>query len=183
VEGRSGRRAALTADGLTLLRAALAVPLLVLTAREAVDAAAVVLSVAWWSDFLDGRFARATTAPTRLGRWDPAVDALVGAGLLAGLLVGGAVGWVPLGVAGVAFAAVFIGTGNPAAGMLLQAVAYAGFIGALAAGGGGWRLLPLLSALAILLLDARRFVAVVLPDFFDGVAAAVRPALRRREVD
>jgi phosphatidylglycerophosphate synthase len=52
-------------------------------------ATSVLLTVAWASDFLDGRMARAG-AGSRLGRWDVIADVMVGAGAALGLGLSGA---------------------------------------------------------------------------------------------
>lgn len=82
----------LVTDGLTLARVVLAAALVpALGARRTALAASIVGS-AWLTDFFDGRAARASAAPTRLGPLDLWADTLVGAAAVLGFM---AWGWVP----------------------------------------------------------------------------------------
>lgn len=80
---------------------------------------AILLSISWITDFLDGRLARRASTPTRLGRWDVWADTAVGAGLVVGLVLEGT---LPLSMglsALVLFGGLFL-AGNLAVAMLVQ---------------------------------------------------------------
>jgi phosphatidylglycerophosphate synthase len=168
---------AVSADAMTVGRALLGPVLAFLIAGGRFSSAAVTLGLAWLSDALDGRLARASGGISRLGNWDFPADVVVGAGILFGLALTGAVP-IPLALVilvGLGFA--FVALRNPAVGMALQAIGYGAFLWRLWAErvAAGW--IPVVVAAGIGLLERRRFVRVVLPSFFRGVAAAVR--LRR----
>ncbi|HEV8572575.1 MAG TPA: CDP-alcohol phosphatidyltransferase family protein [Actinomycetota bacterium] len=170
---------ALSADGLTAARALLGPVLASLVATGRLSAAAVVLGVAWISDALDGRLARASGGLSRLGNWDFPADVVVGAGILAGLALAGAVP-LPLAVLVlVGLGSAFLVLRNPALGMAVQAIGYGAFLWRLWVErvAAGW--IPVAVAAGIGLLERRRFVRVVLPSFFRGVASALR--LRRHD--
>jgi phosphatidylglycerophosphate synthase len=174
-----GPALALGADALTAGRALLGLVLASLVAADRLGAAAVTLGVAWLSDALDGRLARASGGLSRLGNWDFPADVAVGAGILAGLALAGTVP-LPLAlVILVGLGSAFLALRNPALGMALQASAYGVFLWRLWAErqAAGW--IPVVVATGIGLLERRRFVRVVLPAFFRGVASALR--LRRHE--
>ena len=148
---------------------ALAPALAIVVGAGNLEASVVVLVLAWATDLTDGRLARAYPGTTRLGAWDPLADAAIGAGVLAGLSGAGRV--TPL------FAAIFIvvlGGGfvvlrNLALGMLLQAVAYAFFFGALWNDARVWFWVLVVAVLPIAAIDGRRLFQVILPDFFGGM--------------
>lgn len=170
---------AAVADGLTSLRALLVVPLFWATAAADYPVAAALLAVAWWSDFFDGRLARRTEVPTRLGRWDPVFDAFIGSALLGGLVSSGAVGSLPWGLGGLILFAAFLVWRNLSLGMLVQALAYAFFLGEVWVNEPPWMLALAATIGAILILDWHRFVREVLPTFFSGIGATIdrhRPA-------
>jgi len=165
------------ADALTLTRASLALVLAVVLARGRLAPAAVLLSVAWLTDFADGRVARAGRGRTRLGGFDLSADTLVGAGVLVGLA---ADGYIPAPVA--AAVLIVLGGGflvlrNEALSMALQAVGYGGFLWRLWTARSAFLWAPVLAIAAIAVLDRRRFTRIVLPRFFGGVRSAL--ALRR----
>ena len=164
------RRLAAVADGLTGLRAALAIPLFWATAAEAYGAAAALLTLAWWSDYLDGRVARSTSAPTRLGPWDPVFDALIGTALLGGLISSETVSMLPWGITGAALLAGFLVWRNLSLGMLVQALAYAFFLAEVWTHDPWWMLVLTATIGAILILDWHRFFKDVLPSFFAGIS-------------
>lgn len=175
------RRLALAvgADALTGGRALLGPLLALLIAGGRFSPAAVTLGVAWLTDAVDGRLARASGGLSRLGSWDFPADVVVGAGILLGLALAGA---VPLPIAVVilmGLGSAFLALRNPAVGMALQAIGYGAFLWRLwvERAAAGW--IPVVVATGIGLLERRRFVRVVLPSFFRGVAAAVR--LRRHD--
>ena len=165
------------ADALTLARVLLAPVLAVVLAWGRLAPAAVLLSVAWLTDFADGRVARAGRGRTRLGGLDFPADTLVGAGVLVGLA---ADGYIPAPVA--AAVLIVLGGGflvlrNEALSMALQAVGYGGFLWRLWTQRSAFLWSPVLTIAAIAVLDRRRFTRIVLPGFLDGVRSAL--ALRR----
>ena len=165
------------ADSLTLTRALLAPVLAVVLARGRLESAAVLLSIAWLSDFADGRVARAGRGRTLLGGFDLSADTLVGAGVLVGLA---ADGYIPAPVAAAVLLVLgggFLVLRNEALSMALQAVGYGGFLWRLWTEGSAFVWSPVLTAAAIAVLDRRRFTGIVLPMFFGGVRSAL--ALRR----
>jgi hypothetical protein len=176
----NGRPAlALGADALTAGRALLAPVLASLVAAGRLSAAAVGLGVAWLSDALDGRLARASGGHSRLGNWDFPADVAVGGGILAGLALAGVVPMPLALLILVGLGSGFLALRNPALGMVVQAFGYGAFL---------WRLwverepagwVPVLVAAGIGILERRRFIHVVLPSFFRGVASALR--LRRHD--
>jgi hypothetical protein len=162
------------ADALTASRVLLALLLAVAVASGSFPTATVILAVAWLTDLMDGRIARAAAADTRLGDWDFRIDVSLGAAILIGLMFSGlASAWlvvVPIAV----LAGLTLLTGNPAPLMLLLAFAYAWFL---------WLLLdlrprlwwlPFASIVLLLVVDWRRFIGVILPAFFRGVATLGR---------
>ena len=157
-----------TADALTAGRLVLSVPLGAAAAAGWWNSTTVLLVVAWWSDFLDGRLARRSSAQTRLGDWDLAADTAVGAGLLAGLAVGGHVPalWA---AAGALLGLGFLVLRNPALGMLLQAIAYGPTLWLAARHGRPAFILALATIAVIAVLDVRRLFDFLLPAFFRGV--------------
>lgn len=165
------------ADGLTATRAFLAVVLVVVVGSDHIGVAAGALCLAWMTDFLDGRVARAARGETRLGGFDFPVDVSVGVSVLVGLAISGALP-VPFVLALlVAFGAGFLLLRNLALGMLLQAAGYGAFL---------WRLwnhtvyarwLPAVTIAVIALFDRHRLTRIVLPEFFRGVRGVVH--LRR----
>lgn len=157
------------ADGLTLARAALTVPLGVAAAAGAWRMLAILLVGAWWSDFFDGRTARRALTPTRLGNADIVVDTLVGLAVAIGLLIGG---WIPPWLAApVAFFAVaYAVQRNPAWSMVVQAIGYGASLWHLGRNDPGGLIIALTTILMIAILDQSRLVGFVLPAFFKGVA-------------
>jgi len=162
------------ADALTASRVLLAVLLAVAVASGSLTTAAVVLVVAWLTDFLDGRLARAAAADTRLGDWDFRIDVTLGVAILVGLMLAGlAPAWLMLVVIAILLGLTLV-TGNPAPSMLMLAFAYAWFL---------WLLLdlrptlwwlPFASIVLLFVVEWRRFFAVILPAFFRGAAGLGR---------
>lgn len=162
------------ADGLTFARAVLGLAIGILAAEGWLAGAAVTLSLAWATDWFDGRLARASRAATRLGDWDMAVDVLVGAALLTGLGLSRTVSpWLAAGVV-VGLGVGYVVLREAAIGMVLQAVAYGAFLWNLWREGGTIRWVPIAVALAIGVVEARRLVRVVIPEFLRGIGRAVR---------
>jgi phosphatidylglycerophosphate synthase len=169
------RKWALSADALTAGRAALTVPLGVAAASGRWTFCMWLLSVAWWSDFLDGRLARRAGGGTRFGDWDMTADTIVGSGLMVGLTVGGHLSpWLSLaaGVLAVGYAV----RRNPAVGMLIQAIAYGAalVLSARTEPAGFWPAVLTIGMIAV--LDVRRLFGYVLPTFFAGLVGRRRPS-------
>ncbi len=156
------------ADGLTAGRIILAAPLAVVAARGWWYGVAVLLSLAWWSDFGDGRLARKVPGETRLGQVDLVADTLVGAVLLGGMVAGGYVqlGWT---IAGTVLGAGYLLRRNPAWGMLLQAIGYGNALWQIGLNARPALGLALGTVAAIVVLDRSRLFGFVLPTFFDGL--------------
>lgn len=163
------------ADGLTLYRLVVAAALVPVLGARRTAVAAALLGTGWISDFLDGRAARASGDPTRLGAYDLWVDTLVGAGAVLGFV---AWGWVPpvIGVGLVVLlGAGFAFTRNEALSMLLQATGYGMVLWRTWADGHALALLWLLTIIAVIGVVNRRILwERSLPTFFGGLGALVR---------
>ncbi len=162
------------ADLLTASRVLLAMLLAVAVATSSFPTATVVLVVAWLTDLLDGRLARAATSATRLGAWDFRIDVSLGAAILVGLMLSG-LGSPWLVVPAIGFlAGLTLITGNPAPSMLLLAYGYAWFLWILLDLRPLFWWLPFASILLLLVVDWHRFTTVILPAFFRGIATLGR---------
>ncbi len=171
-------RPSFIADALTISRALLAIPLFFAAGTGWLEPVAVMLVVAWWTDFFDGRLARSAPAQTRIGSWDPIVDAAVGTAVLGGLAISGA--GLPVTVAGGAVLALYLFGRNPAWCMLLQAIAYGVLFERLAGETPVLLALPLVTAITILVLNRRRLFGELIPTFFSGIASVrLTPELAR----
>jgi len=157
------------------MRLAIAAALVPVLGTRHTARGAGLVGLAWLSDFLDGRAARASSMPTRLGAYDLWVDTLVGAGALIGFVAWGWVPWIAGAGAVVVLVAAFAMTRNEAFSMLLQAIAYAlllwrtwrdGPPGALA-----W-LLAIILFVAV--VNRRVFWERSLPTFLGGMAGVFR---------
>ena len=159
---------ALAADLLTVSRGLIAIGLIAALSGRHLSIVAVLISLSWLTDLLDGRAARAGAGTTRLGEWDLGVDTLVGVGVLVGLLIAGAIpmwlAWGALLLLGVPF----IILRHPTLSMILQAIAYAGILVLLWREAGGIRWVPPLTIATILLIGFNRFRTTTLPTFFSG---------------
>lgn len=165
------------ADALTMSRALLGVVLALVLVRGSLTPAAVMLSMAWLTDFADGRVARAARGRTRLGAFDLSADTLVGVGVLVGMAGSGAVPWPVAAIALPVLGGGYVLLRNEALAMSLQAIAYGAFLWRLWTEGSAWVWVPVLTVAVIAILDRRRFTGIVLPRFFGGVRSAL--ALRR----
>ena len=163
------------ADALTGARALLVFPLFFAVTANAIELAAALLAVAWWSDFLDGRLARRTTVPTRLGPWDLLIDTMVGAGLLGGLVAAGTTEAVPWGLIGLILFGGYVWRRNPSASMTFQAVAYGFFIAHVWGEEPAWTGVLVVTIGGIMLLDWHSFVGITLPTFFAGFGVGSAP--------
>lgn len=160
---------AVAADTLTGFRFPAAVALVVMAAGGRFTGVALLMTITWISDFLDGRLARRADTPTRLGRWDIWADTTVGAGLVVGLTIGGHIPlWVGLGSL-VLFGGLFL-AGNLAASMLLQLTGYLPVHWVLwTERPPGWWV-PFVVFIVIGLLDWKRLFFVNVPRFIRGIA-------------
>jgi phosphatidylglycerophosphate synthase len=158
------------ADALTAARVVIAIALIPIIARGDIDVAAALLAMSWCTDMLDGRVARMTASEGRLGAWDLAVDTAVGTAVLLGLALARHAPTQAMAVA-VLLGGVFVVTGNAAAGLALQTIAYGWFLVIAWQHGsviGRW-LLPAVIAV-LLVIDFDRFTTVEVPRFISGVA-------------
>lgn len=166
---------ALLADALTTSRFVLALLIAAwLGFADGLTAGALILTVAWITDYADGTLARRSGGGTVMGTWDPVADATVGLGLIVGLAISGRIGPFPWLVVAAVLMAAFLVTRNLSLGMVLQAVAYGLLIVELAmdAPGSLWMLGA--TAAVIGVADGRRFAEVVLPTFFSGLGLTRR---------
>lgn len=130
--------------------------------------AAVLLSLAWITDILDGRLARAGEGTTRLGDRDMDVDTLVGAAVLLGLQLGDqAPGWLTGGTI-LLLGIPYLVLRHPTLSMSLQAIAYGLMLMLLWSEAGPVRWILPLTIAGILILDFERFRTTTLPGFFSG---------------
>ncbi|MBT8198332.1 MAG: CDP-alcohol phosphatidyltransferase family protein [Acidimicrobiia bacterium] len=173
-ERPEGFARAIIADVLTGSRAVLAVAVMLAIASSRFDWAAVFVTFAWITDFFDGRLARSTVHPTRLGDWDLRIDITLGIGILIGLGWSGWVPWTAVLVPMLVLGTLAIAMHNPSPTMLLLAYIYLVFFWVLIAERplGGW--LPFAALPLIATLDWGRFTRVILPVFFKGIAALAR---------
>ena len=180
---RSSFTLARVADALTASRAVIAVALVPAIASGHIDIAAVLLAVAWCTDMLDGRIARMSGTEGRLGSRDLQVDTAVGVAVLVGLALTGHAPMLAFAIAAV-LGGTFVLSGNAAAGLGLQTIAYAWFLVIVWQRGsaiGRW-LLPGLIAI-LLVIDLDRFVAVEVPRFIRGIAGMGGHSSRRKARD
>ena len=158
------------ADLLTFSRLLCAPVLAWLVAKRHLDAAVVVLGLAWCTDYFDGRFARSAARDTILKEWDLRADSWVGVGLGLGLGMGGYFSWWIL--APVA-AAVFVGSvvsTNPSLVMVGTGYLFGVFVWG-ATQHGTLRWLPALYVVVALIASWKRFFRVVLPVLVHGLRA------------
>ena len=166
------------ADLLTFSRLVTAPFLTWLVASRRLDTAAVVLGIAWCTDFFDGRFARSALRDTLLKDWDLRADAWLAFCLAAGLGLGGYFPWWHLGpVAVIVFVGSILFT-NPSAVMLGTGYLFGVFLWVVTSRGNLWWL-PAVYVVVGLIASWRRFFRVILPAFWHGLVALV-PGERRR---
>jgi hypothetical protein len=164
------------ADVLTAGRVPLAVAIAAaIGLGDALVAGALLLCVAWVTDFLDGRLARRSGGETRLGDWDAKVDAAVGIGVTLGLVGARRAGVFPWLVLVLVLLVAFWVTGNLSLGMVLQAIAYGLLIVELAQDAPEvlWVMGATVGLIGV--ADGRRFAEVVLPTFFGGLGLGRGP--------
>ena len=169
------------ADLLTLARLLSAPIMLWLVSNRSLDAAVLVVVVAWWTDFLDGRLARRAHRETRLKDWDLRADAWLASAAGLGMGLAGYFSWwvaVPL-AAVVLVMSVLVS--NPAAVMVGVAAQYGMFIMALYLWADLWWLV-VLHVIVFLLAGWRRFWDVVWRAFWAGLAGLVTGRRRHRRL-
>jgi phosphatidylglycerophosphate synthase len=160
---------AVIADILTMARMVIAVALIPIVWSFSLGLAALMVSIAWMTDLLDGRLARAAGREGRLGSWDLRADTAVGAGLLIGLTGAGTIPIWFSASALIIFGVLFL-AGNLAASMLLQLAGYLPLISVLwSEKSPGWWL-PFFTAILIGILDWRRLLFVNIPNFVRGLS-------------
>jgi phosphatidylglycerophosphate synthase len=174
---RSGATA--VADGLTVLRLVIAIVLVPVTWSLSLGVSALLLSVAWVTDALDGRLARAAGEEGRMGRWDLTADTAVGAGLLVGLAGSGEIpAWFAAAVLAI------LGTlflfGSFVASMLLQVAGYVPLIALLWSRRPSLWWMPLATAVSIGFIDWRRLLQVNIPSFLRPFTQSVGRGVWRR---
>lgn len=165
--------AAVVADILTMSRFGIALVMIPIAWTLHLGAVSVLVSLAWATDFLDGRLARAAGVIGRMGRWDLTADTAVGVGLLIGLA---GARRVPVGVAIVVIVGLgaWFLMGNFAASLLLQLAGYLPLLAILwARRSSGWWL-PFVTAITIGVADWRRLLTVNIPRFIHSLSG--RPA-------
>ena len=161
------------ADTLTLVRLAVAVSLIFVLAASRLGLAAVMLVFGWATDTFDGILARRAPGMTRLGTWDATIDAMVGLGLIVGLVAGGYTPAVWL-VPEFAFAGLLLFARSSASGMLLQGIAYGWFLRTLAYETEVGLMIMLAGIAAAAIVHGHRVPRVLLPKFFADVARLKR---------
>jgi hypothetical protein len=158
------------ADVLTASRVVLALVIGIAVATDRLGVAILVLMIAWLTDTLDGMIARASSGNTRLGDWDFRVDVSLGIAILVGLAIADrAPVWLVLAVIGLLAGWTWV-TGNPAPAMLMMAVAYGWFLPILLIDKPSFWWMPFATIPLLLAHDWRRFIRVILPAFFKGMA-------------
>jgi len=172
-------RATVIADGLTMLRFVIAIVLIPANWSLSLGVSVWLVSVAWVTDVLDGRLARAAGEEGRMGRWDLTADTAVGAGLLVGLAGSGEIpAWFAVSVL------VILGTlflrGSFAASMLLQVAGYLSLIALIWSRRSSFWWMPLATAVLIGLIDWRRLVQVNIPSFLRPFTQSARQEGWRR---
>lgn len=177
----SGRsRASVVADGLTVLRLVIAIVLVPATWSRSLGVSAGLLSLAWMTDVLDGRIARAAGEEGRMGRWDLTVDTAVGAGILVGLAGAGEVSVLFAGAVLATMGTLFL-FGNLAASMLLQVAGYASLLALLWSRRPLVWWMPMVTAVLIGVIDWNRLLRINIPNFFRGLVG--RPVVGTAPLD
>ena len=169
------------ADLLTLARLLSAPIMLWLVSNRSLDAAVLVVVIAWWTDFLDGRLARKAGRETRLKDWDLRADAWLASAAGLGLgLAGYFSWWVAVPIAGVVLV-ISVLLSNPAAVMVGVAAQYGMFIVATYVWADLWWL-AVLHVILFLVAGWRRFWSVIWPAFWAGLASLVSGRYRHRRL-
>ena len=169
------------ADLLTLARLLSAPIMLWLVSNRSLDVAVLLVVIAWWTDFLDGRLARKAGRETRLKDWDLRADAWLASAVGLGLgLAGYFAWWVAVPVAAVVLVMSVL-LSNPAAVMVGVAAQYGMFIVAAYLWADLWWLV-VLHVIVFLVAGWRRFWDVVWRAFWAGLAGLVSGRRRHRRL-
>lgn len=171
----AGRRLALLADLLTAGRALIAIGLIPILGTGRVALGALLVGVAWLSDFFDGRAARASGVPTVLGSWDLDADTAVGGAIVLGFTFSGWVEWW-LGIGSVVVLLVaFSVSRNEAMSMLLQATGYALLLWQTAVDGHAVALGWLVGVIVVIgIVNRRQLFERSIPTFLEGLGLISR---------
>lgn len=158
------------ADLLTFSRLLAAPVLVTLLAGGRLEAAALFLTLAWFTDFFDGRMARSADRPTRLNGWDLRADAWLAAGLGIGMGLGGYLTWW---IAGPLSLFVFLGSvllANPAPVMIGYGL-LTGMMLLVFVTENSWWWIPMGAILVLLVPTRQRFLKGVMPALWAGLTA------------
>lgn len=169
------------ADLLTLARLISAPVMLWLVSNRSLDAAVLVVVLAWWTDFLDGRLARKAHRETRLKDWDLRADAWLASAVGVGLGMAGYFSWWVVAPLAAIVLVMSVLQSNPAAVMMGVAVQYGMFLIAIYLWADLWWL-GVLHVLVFLVAGWKRFWGVVLPAFWAGLAGLVSGRGRDRRL-
>jgi len=169
------------ADLLTLARLISAPIMLWLVSNRSLDAAVLVVVVAWWTDFLDGRLARRAHRETRLKDWDLRADAWLASAVGLGLGLAGYFSWWVVAPLAAVVLVVSVLLSNPAAVMVGVAAQYGVFFMATYFWADLWWL-AVLHVIVFLVAGWRRFWDVVWRAFWAGLAGLVSGRRRHRRL-
>ena len=169
------------ADLLTLARLISAPIMLWLVSNRSLDAAVLVVVVAWWTDYLDGRLARRAHRETRLKDWDLRADAWLASAVGLGLGLAGYFSWWVVAPLAAVVLVVSVLLSNPAAVMVGVAAQYGMFFMATYFWADLWWL-AVLHVIVFLVAGWRRFWDVVWRAFWAGLAGLVSGRRRHRRL-
>lgn len=135
-----------------------------------------LLGVGWLTDAFDGRVARSTAAPTRLGAWDLWFDVALAAGVAVGHLGFVESPWVAVGAvaAGVVLLGLAAWRRNPTPAMVFMATADVLAVRTAWLAGAPAGIVVVAVPLFILALHRHRFASTVVPAFIHGMAGLAR---------
>lgn len=169
------------ADLLTLARLISAPIMLWLVSNRSLDAAVLVVVIAWWTDFLDGRLARKAHRETRLKDWDLRADAWLASAVGLGLGLAGYFSWWVVAPLAAVVLVVSVLLSNPSAVMVGVAAQYGMFFMATYLWADLWWL-AVLHVVVFLVAGWRRFWDVVWRAFWAGLAGFVTGRRRHRRL-
>lgn len=169
------------ADLLTLARLISAPIMLWLVSNRSLDAAVLLVVVAWWTDFLDGRLARKAHRETRLKDWDLRADAWLASAVGLGLGLAGYFSWWVVAPLAAVVLVVSVLLSNPSAVMVGVAAQYGMFFMATYLWADLWWL-AVLHVVVFLVAGWRRFWDVVWRAFWAGLAGFVTGRRRHRRL-
>ncbi len=164
---------ALVADALTSARVVMTPVMAALLAQRRIDAATIVLGLAWMTDFLDGRMARSADRPTRLNGWDLRVDSWLAVGQGVGLGFGGYFTWWVVGPLTGLVAWGSVTLRNPSPVMVGIGALTGSFIWVILFEAVVWWL-PIAYGLVLWVADWHRFWHVIMPALWRGALSIVR---------